>query len=125
MENLLQAPSIFQSSTSRIPLLQAPSRPSLVLNAEGTILEISGEGRRALEYGTQQQFISCFFSHVHGKSLYRVMRDITQMVFDGRSYAHWLLSLRKGTGKWGCFSAAVHNRLHEDEATIHVFLQDI
>jgi hypothetical protein len=105
-------------------LLQAPPHPSLVLNAEGTILKISGEARRLLEYDARQSVIPCFFSHVHGKSLYRVMRDLTQMIFEGRPSANWRLWLRKGTGRWGWYHAAVQNRLSESDEAILVFLQD-
>lgn len=97
--------------------------PALYLTADGTIRHITSSARQLLEYRTSEGMEPCFFTHVHGKNLYQVMRDVADMVCYGKSQASWLLRLRTGQGRWRWYKASVRNRL-EDESRIEVHLDD-
>ena len=80
------------------PLLE---QPTLKLDEEGSILEISTTALRMLEHTQKSDALkSCFFSLVHGKNLYQVMRDVADMVCYGKSRASWLLRLETGMSRW-------------------------
>ena len=96
----------------------------LVLDAGGAIHDLTPAARRLLGYHPEQPFKPSFFSHVHTKDLYRVMRDVAEMTFHGRQEADWELRLRKGTGRWHWYSATVGNQLDQPERAIFVHLKD-
>ncbi len=102
-----------------------PHAPVLILNDEGTIAHVTLSARRLLEYSEQQTVDPCFFSHVHGKNLYRVMRDVADMVCHGKESGTWLLRLRTGRGRWRWYKAAVRNYLNEETPGISVALHDL
>ena len=96
----------------------------LVLDAGGAIQELTPAARRLLGYGPGQVLKPSFFSHVHTKDLYRVMRDVAEMAFHGRQEADWKLRLRTGVGRWHWFSATVGNQLDHPERGIRIYLTD-
>lgn len=102
-----------------------PHLPALVLDAGGRIQYITRPARQLLEYKAKEHVKGSFFSHVHGKNLYQVMRDVADMVCYGKSSANWLLRLRTGKGRWHWFKAKVQNRLEENERSIVVNLFDV
>lgn len=99
--------------------------PVLAIDAEGTIQHVSKAARRLLEYPLETAIDSYFFSHVHGKNLYRVMQDVAHMVCCGQQQASWLLRLRTGRGRWRWYRAAVQNRLHGAEGLILIRLSEV
>lgn len=107
----------FHATSSRVP--------ALILDAEGTIRHVTPAARRLLEYGHGDPVSPCFFSHVHGRNMYQVMRDVADMVCYGKPRANWLLRLRTGRGRWQWFRTSVINQLDTDESVIKVVVQDL
>lgn len=99
--------------------------PVLTIDAEGTIQHISKAARRLLEYPPDAELTSCFFAHIHGKNLYRVMQDVAHMVCYRQQQATWLLRLRTGHGRWRWYRAAAYNLLHEADDHILVRLAEV
>lgn len=99
--------------------------PILTIDGEGTIQRVSKAARRLLEYPPSAELDPCFFAHIHGKNLYRVMQDIAHMVCCGQQQATWLLRLRTGHGRWRWYRATAHNRLQEDDNHILIRLTEI
>lgn len=100
-------------------------RPVLTIDEEGTLIDATPTARRLLEYTSDDQLKTCFFTHVHGKNLYRVMRDVADMVCHGKKSASWLLRLRTGRGRWRWYQAEAINHLDDEHPTIHVVLNDL
>ena len=96
----------------------------VILDAGGAIQDLTPAARRLLGYHPEQPFKPSFFSHVHTKDLYRVMRDVAEMAFHGRRQADWKLRLRTGVGRWHWFSATVGNQLDDPERGIRIYLTD-
>jgi PAS domain-containing protein len=92
----------------------SPHIAALVLDADGTIQHLSRAARTLLEYKPSDTVDCCFFTHVHGHNLHRVMQDLAHMVHDRKQKASWLLRLRTGRGRWQWYRAQVRRR--EDEA---------
>lgn len=99
--------------------------PVLAIDTEGTIQHVSKAARRLLEYSLDETIDPYFFSHVHGKNLYRVMQDVAHMVRCGQQQASWLVRLRTGRGRWRWYRAAVRNRLHQDDEHILIQLSEV
>lgn len=102
-----------------------PHAPALVLDAEGTIQFMTRGARHLLEYQTDQQIENSFFSHVHGKNLYQVMRDVADMVCHGKRRAAWLVRLRTGKGRWRWYKAQAHNQLDQTTGAIAISLNEL
>lgn len=102
-----------------------PHVPALVLNGEGIIQQMSATARRMLEYGKDDHVPPSFFSHVHGRNIYQVMRDVADMVCYGKPRASWLLRLRTGRGRWQWFRASVTPEIHDGALSIHIVLTDL
>lgn len=102
-----------------------PHVPSLTLDREGTIQEITQAARRTLEYSSDASIEPCFFSHVHYRNLRRVMQDLAHMVHQRKQRTHWLLRLRTGNGRWRWYRAAVENHLDHAEGSIRVHLRSV
>jgi PAS domain S-box-containing protein len=119
-----QATKAFQSTRKRFqnPVLE---KPKIVLDEEGTIQEVSPAARRLLGYTASAKISPCFFSCVHGKNLYQVMRDVADMVCYGKPSAAWLLRLRSGDGRWRWFKVHAQAQVSGDERTIHLTLNDV
>lgn len=107
----------FRTSASRVP--------ALILDADGTIRHVTPAARRLLEYGHDETVSPCFFSHVHGRNMYQVMRDVADMVCYGKPRANWLLRMRTGRGRWQWFRTNVTNQLDADVPMIKVVVQDL
>ena len=99
--------------------------PILTLDREGTIQHSNKPARRALEYSSEDSIDPCFFSHVHGRNLQRVMRDLAHMVSHRKQRARWLLRLRTGNGRWRWYRAVARNHLDHSSATIQVHLRPL
>ena len=99
--------------------------PVLSIDKEGTIQHVSKAARRLLEYAPDATLDTYFFSHVHGKNLYRVMQDIAHMVCCGQRHASWLLRLRTGHGRWRWYRATAQNRLHQSPRDILIRLTSV
>ncbi len=100
-------------------------RSAIILDAEGTIRHITPAARRLLEYRHDDDLPPCFFSHVHGRNMYQVMRDVADMVCYGKPRASWLLRMRTGRGRWQWVRATVTNKLESDVPTIQVIVSDL
>jgi PAS domain-containing protein len=102
-----------------------PLVPFLAIDAEGTIQYTSKAARRMLEYAPDDSLSPYFFSHIHGKNLYRVMQDVAHMVCCGLQQTSWLLRLRTGRKRWRWYRATVRNRLYGAEQKILVYLAEV
>lgn len=120
--NLSQAP-FFKSKWDRFQCLE--KSPTLVLDARGTIQVLTPAARRLLDYQPGQPIKPSFFSHVHAKDLYRVLRDVAEMTFHGKQGASWRLRLRTGDGGWHWFSATVDNQLNQPEEALLICLDHL
>lgn len=99
--------------------------PVLTIDPEGTIQHISKAAQRLLEYSSDESLDPYFFSHVHGKNLYRVMQDVAHMVCCGQQRASWLLRLRTGRGRWRWYRATAQNRVHQASEDIVIRLATV
>ena len=99
--------------------------PALFLGADGSILHVTPAALRLLEYPSDASIDPYFFTHVHGKNMYRVMQDVAHMVCHRQGQTSWLLRLRTGHGRWRWYRATVYNRLEDDPACIRVELDDV
>lgn len=99
--------------------------PVLALDRQGTIQHLNKPARRALEYRSDATVDDCFFSHVHGRNLRRVMRDLAHMVGHRKQRARWLLRLRTGNGRWRWYRAIARNRLDQSNSLIQVHLRPL
>lgn len=99
--------------------------PTLTIDADATIQHISKAARRLLEYAPDADLEPCFFAHIHGKNLYRVMQDIAHMVCCGQQQSMWLLRLRTGHGRWRWYRATAHNRLYGTDEHILIRLTEV
>jgi PAS fold. len=104
---------------------ESPHVPVLALDREGTIQYSNKPARRALEYSSDASIEPCFFSHVHGRNLQRVMRDLAHMVSHRKKRARWLLRLRTGNGRWRWYRAIARNHLDHSDAVIQVHLRPL
>lgn len=78
-----------------------------------------------LEYAPDDHVPPSFFSHVHGRNLYQVMRDVANIVCYGKPRARWLLRLRTGRGRWQWFRASITPEMSGGELSIHVSLTEL
>lgn len=115
----------FEATWKRFQSVLSPHVPAVVLDAEGTIQHLTAAARRMLEYRHDQSINTCFFSHVHSRNQYQVMRDIADMVCYGKAQATWLVRLKTGQGRWQWVKANVKNRLNGPEAAITITLRDL
>jgi len=126
-----QAPSRSPSSMSPSELGSAsnnegpPHVPVLTLDREGTIQHSNKPAHRVLEYSSDESINPCFFSHVHGRNLRRVMQDLAHMVSHRKQRARWLLRLRTGNGRWRWYRAIARNELDRADAAIQVHLRPL
>lgn len=99
--------------------------PLLVLDSNGTIQHLNEPAHRTLEYPTDASVNSCFFSHVHGHNLRRVMRDLALMVDHRKQRARWLLRLRTGNGRWRWYRLSARNHLDQKDDGIRIRLRPL
>jgi PAS domain-containing protein len=118
-------PSVSNSESGSASKTGSVYAPVLALDREGTIQHSNVPARRALEYSSDASLDSCFFSHVHGRNLQRVMRDLAHMVSHRKQRARWLLRLRTGNGRWRWYRAIARNHLDHSDAIIRVHLRPL
>ncbi len=96
---------------SRKRFQEKRGQPSSVLCIDQTgMISTSSEAARALlEYATDVPLEACFFSLVHSKNQYRVMRDVADMIVYGKRTAEWFIRLRTGHQRWQWYRATAHN----------------
>ncbi len=99
--------------------------PVVIIDGEGTIQHISKAARRLLEYPPDADLDECFFAHVHGKNLYRVMQDVAHMVCYGQQQTAWLLRLRTGRGRWRWYRATARHYRQEGQRRILIRLAEV
>lgn len=117
--------SLFSDSRKRFQAQPTFHGAVLVLDGEGNILHASESALTLLEYRQDRDMETCFFTHVHGRNHYQVMRDIADMVCYGRQSATWLLRLRTGQGRWRWYKANVRNELGQAHDAIIIRLSDL
>jgi PAS domain-containing protein len=99
--------------------------PILHLDRDGVIQGAHVPARRVLGYAPDASIDTCFFSHMHGHNLRRVMRDLAHMVSHRKQRARWLLRLRTGTGRWRWYRAVARNHLDREFPFIRVLLRSL
>lgn len=128
-DRLLSTEIPFDGEWKRFRSLDGPIEdlvfPVLTIDAEGTIQHISKAARGLLEHAPDADLEPCFFAHVHGKNLYRVMQDIAHMVCCGQQQSMWLLRLRTGRGRWRWYRATARNRLYGADDHILIRLAEV
>ena len=77
-----------------------------------------------LEYGPEDEIEPCFFSLVHSKNQYQVMRDVADMIVHGKHAATWFLRLRTGRKRWQWYRAYAINELNQPAEAICVRLSE-
>jgi hypothetical protein len=117
--------SVSKAAEDGFEHLASPYAPVLVLGPEGFVKHVTDAARRLLQYGPDQPFDDYFFTHVHGKNLHRVMRDLAAMVKRGSERASWLLRLRTGRDRWRWYRAEAINRLSLGTPAVTVRLSDL
>ncbi|MEM1127648.1 MAG: PAS domain-containing protein [Bacteroidota bacterium] len=94
------------------------TQPALVLDAEGNVRYVTTSARILMEYGADQAMEPCFFSLIHGRNLYQVMRDVADMVSGRKRETSWLLRLRTGRGRWRWYRVTASNHLDQEPGYI-------
>jgi PAS domain-containing protein len=102
-----------------------PYVPVLGLDRDATIQHANEAVRRTLEYPPDAALEPCFFSHVHGRNLRQVMRDLAHMVSHRKQRTRWLLRLRTGNGRWRWYRATAQNQLDHSDALVRVRLRPL
>ncbi len=96
----------------------------LVLGGNGKIKYMTPDAQKMLEYTDDQPQRGSFFSLVHHRNLYQVMRDVSEMVCSGKQKASWALWLKTAKGHWRWFKIQVHNRLTDETASLQLVIQE-
>jgi len=102
-----------------------PHFPAISLDPDGSILEMTRAARRLLDYPPDASVDPCFFAHVHGRNLGRVMRDLAHMVRSGKTTATWLVRMQTSTGRWRWFRVNVLSHLDADDPRILLRLHKV
>lgn len=104
---------------------QNPALATIVLGADGGVKSVSNSARHLLEFGPREPIGISFFSMIHGRQLYQVMRDVADMVCHGKNRATWLVRLRTDKGRWKWFKADVFNRLEQADGSLDIVLSAV
>jgi PAS domain-containing protein len=99
------------------------ARHHLVLDVRGSLQALSPAARALLEYTPDQRVETNFFSHVHSRNQYRVMRDVASLLVFEKDGCEWLLRLRSGRGRWLWFQAAARCEQTDGEPRIGIVLE--
>ena len=102
-----------------------PSLPLVVLGPDGSMVHVSATARHLLGYQPTQPVEASFFSLIHAKQLFQVMRDVADMVCRGKPSATWLIRLRTVSGRWQWFKADVRYRGDLPEAAVTIVLKSM
>lgn len=84
--------------------------PRLALNHAGTIKEANEAACEVLDCSPADGEESSFFSHVHGRNLRRVMRDLARMKNNALKKARWLLRVQTADNRWRWFRVRAQSR---------------
>jgi hypothetical protein len=76
-----------------------------------------------LEFDAEQQVERNFFSHVHSRNQYRVMRDVASLLLFEKNTCSWLLRMRSGRGRWLWFYASAQCEQGIDSPRIGITLE--
>lgn len=124
-QEMLRTAKTFEPVRKRFQPDALASKPVICVDIEGSITRVTKPARNLLEYGPEKEIDPCFFSHIHGKNLYQVMRDVADMVCYGKRQANWLLRVRTGLGRWRWYRMRAENRLNEDRQCILVHVREL
>lgn len=80
--------------------LDHPAAARVYVDGSGSITEISDGAKKLLGYGAGSSIDHCFFSHIHGRNMLQVMRDIASMVCHDRTSAQWIVRMRTAERDW-------------------------
>ena len=89
------------------------------------MLHLTPRARQLLEYKPDQPVEPYFLSHIHGRNLRQVMRDLADMVKYGKSKASWLVQMRTGKGRWRWYKALAKRKQQHGDPVILVRLRDL
>ena len=95
----------------------APYVPAVAINQKGLIECLTVAARKLLEYKPDQHIERPFLSHIHRRNMYRIVRDLEEMMLYGRERASWLLRLRTGRARWRWYKAEAERRSQPSEAS--------
>ena len=119
------APTVFfPSPRKRFQDRLEAARPALYLDASGLIVQVDAEARALLEYTPSDEIEPCFFSHIHSKNLYQVMRDVADMIVNGKRVATWFLRIRTGRKRWQWYRVYAINELASNREAICIRLSE-
>ncbi|NBC18037.1 MAG: hypothetical protein GVY18_12070 [Bacteroidetes bacterium] len=114
-----------QPVRKRFQHLSPPHLPLILLDVDGHIQHLTPIARRLLEFDEDDLIDPLFVSHVHGKNLHQISRDLDAMRRLGKQKAFWLARVRTGQGRWAWFRIVAENRLQRPERTIVLRLRDL
>lgn len=114
-----------EPTRKRFQLLTPPHLPVILLDEHGHIQYLSPIARRLLEFNDDRSVDPLFVSHVHGKNLRQISRDLDAMRRLGKQKSFWLARVRTGRGRWAWFRIVAENRLQHPERTIVLRLRDL
>ena len=116
----------FSSSWKRFQNMTPSHVPTLIVDQEGSVLHLTPRARQLLEYKPDQPVEPYFLSHIHGRNLRQVMRDLADMIKYGKSKASWLVQMRTGQGRWRWYKASAKREQQQgDDPLILVKLRDL
>ena len=101
------SPSLSASSWKRFQDEASAPVPLLALDEKANIVELTNAARALLGYEPNATLDDCFFTHIHGRNLQVVMRDLAHMMCHRKRQASWLLRMRTQNGRWRWFRAVV------------------
>lgn len=102
-----------------------PHVPLLFLDEDGLVRHLTPTARRLLAFKEDDAIDPLFVSHVHGKNLRQISRDLDAMRRLGKQNAFWLTRIRTGRDRWAWFRIAAENRLKHQERAIVLRLRDL
>lgn len=114
-------PQKIQADSAR-KRFQNPSLAMIELTQDGSVRQLSPAARNLLEYSAADDVSESFFSMIHGRQLYQVMRDVADMVCHGKTRATWLVRMRTARGRWKWFKADVYNRLDQAAHALEIVI---
>jgi len=112
-------------SRKRFRSLAPPHVPLILLDEDGLVRHLTPTARRLLAFKEDDTIDPLFVSHVHGKNLRQISRDLEAMRRLGKEKAFWLTRVRTGRKRWAWFRIAAENRLEHPEGAIVLRLRDL
>ncbi len=118
---LVDTPNSFSDAPFRKRFQLRP--PHLVVDSNGHLTALSPDARALLEFPPGQRIETNFFSHVHSRNQYRVMRDVASLLLFDKTRCEWLLRMRSGRGRWLWFQATATCDECDEGARIGIMLE--